>query len=103
VETIRISRGRKGIINTGEKDSPVLFLSRDPRYFLGKLRRGETFGGEESRPDPMLRVFSCLGLISRGDENSSVGSVKRPGEVLIYFGNKRCAPAVRPGVVQAEE
>lgn len=90
-------RGKKGF-------RPVLcFIHETREYFLGKLRRGETIGGEEVAA--LIRVFKkylpgCVKeVILRGDgEFISWESVKAAREEGFHyiFGNKVCAPSFDP-------
>jgi Transposase DDE domain group 1 len=105
VETIygRQQGGRKGHNpkNRGKKGfRPVLcFIEETREYFMGKLRRGETIGGEEVAA--LIRVFKkylpgCVKkVILRGDgEFISWEAVKAAREEGFHFifGNKVCAP-----------
>jgi len=105
VETIygRQQGGRKGHNpkNRGKKGfRPVLcFIQETREYFTGKLRRGETIGGEEVAA--LIRVFKrylpgCVKkVILRGDgEFISWEAVKAAREEGFHFifGNKVCAP-----------
>jgi len=105
VETIygRQQGGRKGHNpkNRGKKGfRPVLcFIEETREYFMGKLRRGETIGGEEVAV--LIRVFKkylpgCVKkVILRGDgEFISWEAVKAAREEGFHFifGNKVCAP-----------
>ena len=109
VETIYGSQqgGRKGHNpkNRGKKGfRPVLcFIHETREYFVGKLRRGETIGGEEVAA--LVRVFKkylpgCVKqVILRGDgEFISWESVKAAREEGFHyiFGNKVCAPTFEP-------
>jgi hypothetical protein len=105
VETIygRQQGGRKGHNpkNRGKKGfRPVLcFIEETREYFTGKLRRGETIGGEEV--GALVRVFKkylpgCVKeVILRGDGEfiswEAVKSAREEGFHFI-FGNKACAP-----------
>lgn len=105
VETIYGSQqgGRKGHNpkNRGKKGfRPVLcFIQETREYFTGKLRRGETLGGEEVAA--LIRIFrkylpGCVReVILRGDgEFISWEAVKAAREEGFHFifGNKVCAP-----------
>jgi len=109
VETIYGSQqgGRKGHNpkNRGKKGfRPVLcFIQETREYFMGKLRRGETVGGEEVAG--LIRVFKkylpgCVKeVILRGDgEFISWEAVKAAREEGFHFifGNKVCAPPFAP-------
>ncbi len=86
-------RGKKGF-------RPVLcFISETREYFTGKLRRGETMGGDEVAD--LIRTFrkylpGCVKeVVLRGDgEFISWESVKAAFEegYLFIFGNKACNP-----------
>jgi len=105
VETIygRQQGGRKGHNpkNRGKKGfRPVLcFIEETREYFMGKLRRGETIGGEEVAA--LVRVFrkylpGCVKeVILRGDGEfiswEAVEAAREEGFHFI-FGNKVCAP-----------
>jgi hypothetical protein len=110
VETIygRQQGGRKGYNpkNRGKKGfRPVLcFIEETREYFMGKLRRGETIGGEEV--GVLIRVFKkylpgCVKkVILRGDgEFISWEAVKAAREEGFHFifGNKVCAPPFASG------
>ena len=105
VETIygRQQGGRKGHNpkNRGKKGlRPVLcFIQETREYFIGKLRKGATIGGEEVAA--LIRVFKkylpgCVKeVILRGDgEFISWEAVKAAREEGFHFifGNKACAP-----------
>jgi Transposase DDE domain group 1 len=105
VETIygRQQGGRKGYNpkNRGKKGfRPVLcFIHETREYFVGKLRKGVTIGGEEVAV--LIRVFKkylpgCVKeVILRGDgEFISWEAVKAAREEGFHFifGNKVCAP-----------
>jgi hypothetical protein len=109
VETVYGSQqgGRKGHNpkNRGKKGfRPVLcFIQETREYFMGKLRRGETLGGEEVAA--LIRMFKkylpgCVKkVILRGDgEFISWEAVKAAREEGFHFifGNKRCAPPFDP-------
>jgi len=109
VETIYGSQqgGRKGHNpkNRGKKGfRPVLcFIEETREYFTGKLRKGETIGGEEVAA--LIRVFKkylpgCVKkVILRGDgEFISWEAVKAAREEGFHFifGNKGCAPPFAP-------
>ena len=109
VETIYGSQqgGRKGHNpkNRGKKGfRPVLcFIEETREYFAGKLRRGETIGGEEV--SALIRGFKkylpgCVKkVILRGDgEFISWEAVKAAREEGFHFifGNKVCAPPFAP-------
>ena len=109
VETIygRQHGGRKGHNpkNRGKKGfRPVLcFIEETREYFTGKLRKGETIGGEEV--SALIRVFKkylpgCVKkVILRGDgEFISWEAVKAAREEGFHFifGNKRCTPPLDP-------
>ena len=109
VETIYGSQqgGRKGHNpkNRGKKGfRPVLcFIEETREYFTGKLRRGETIGGEEVAA--LIRTFkkhlpACVKeVILRGDgEFLSWEAVKAAREEGFHFifGNKGCAPPFDP-------
>jgi len=109
VETIYGSQhgGRKGHNpkNRGKKGfRPVLcFIQETREYFMGKLRRGETIGGEEVAA--LIRIFKkylpgCVKkVILRGDgEFISWEAVKAAREEGFHFlfGNKVCAPSFDP-------
>jgi hypothetical protein len=109
VETIYGSQhgGRKGHNpkNRGKKGfRPVLcFIEETREYFMGKLRKGETIGGEEV--SALIRVFKkylpgCVKkVILRGDgEFISWEAVKAAREEGFHFifGNKVCAPPFAP-------
>jgi len=109
VETIYGSQhgGRKGHNpkNRGKKGfRPVLcFIEETREYFMGKLRKGETIGGEEV--SALIRVFKkylpgCVKkVILRGDgEFISWEAVKAAREEGFHFifGNKRCTPPLDP-------
>ena len=91
------NRGKKGF-------RPVLcFIQETREYFMGKLRRGETVGGEEVAA--LIRVFQkylpgCVKeVILRGDgEFISWEAVKAAREEGFHFifGNKVCAPPFAP-------
>ncbi len=91
------NRGKKGF-------RPVLcFIQETREYFMGKLRRGETVGGEEVAA--LIRVFQkylpgCVReVILRGDgEFISREAVKAAREEGFHFifGNKVCAPPFAP-------
>ena len=81
----------------------LCFIHETREYFVGKLRRGETMGGEEV--GGLIRVFKkflpgCVrGVILRGDgEFISWESVKAAREEGFHyiFGNKVCAPPFGP-------
>jgi len=110
VETIYGSQqgGRKGhnSKNRGKKGfRPVLcFIHETREYFVGKLRRGETMGGEEVAA--LIRVFKkylpgCVReVILRGDgEFISWEAVKAAREEGFHFifGNKACKPPFDAG------
>jgi hypothetical protein len=110
VETIYGSQqgGRKGHNpkNRGKKGfRPVLcFIHETREYFMGKLRKGATIGGEEVAA--LIRVFKkylpgCVReVILRGDgEFISWESVKAAREEGFHyiFGNKVCKPPFEPG------
>jgi hypothetical protein len=109
VETIYGSQqgGRKGHNpkNRGKKGfRPVLcFIQETREYFTGKLRRGETIGGEEMAG--LIRTFkkylpACVErVILRGDgEFISWEAVKAAREEGFHFifGNKRSTPPFDP-------
>jgi Transposase DDE domain group 1 len=109
VETIYGSQqgGRKGHNpkNRGKKGfRPVLcFIQETREYFTGKLRRGETIGGEEVAG--LIRTFkkylpACVErVILRGDgEFISWEAVKAAREEGFHFifGNKRSTPPFDP-------
>jgi hypothetical protein len=109
VETIYGTQqgGRKGHNpkNRGKKGfRPVLcFIQETREYFMGKLRRGETMGGQEVAV--LIRSFkkhlpACVKeVILRGDgEFISWEAVKAAQEEGFHFifGNKRCAPPFDP-------
>ena len=109
VETIygKQQGGRKGHNpkNRGKKGfRPVLcFIHETREYFMGKLRRGETMGGEEVAT--LISSFkkylpACVKtVILRGDgEFISWDAVKaaRAEGFHFIFGNKRCAPPFDP-------
>jgi Transposase DDE domain group 1 len=110
VETIYGSQqgGRKGhnSKNRGKKGfRPVLsFIHETREYFVGKLRRGETMGGEEVAG--LIRVFKkylpgCVrGVILRGDGEfiswEAVRAAREEGFHFI-FGNKACKPPFAAG------
>jgi hypothetical protein len=109
VETIYGSQqgGRKGHNpkNRGKKGfRPVLcFIQETREYFAGKLRRGETIGGEEVAA--LIRTFkkylpACVQkVILRGDgEFISWEAVKAAREEGFHFifGNKRSTPPFDP-------
>jgi hypothetical protein len=109
VETIYGSQqgGRKGHNpkNRGKKGfRPVLcFIHETREYFMGKLRKGATIGGEEVAA--LIRVFrkylpGCVKeVILRGDgEFISWEAVKAAREEGFHyiFGNKACAPLFDP-------
>jgi hypothetical protein len=109
VETIygRQQGGRKGHNpkNRGKKGfRPVLcFIEETREYFTGKLRKGETIGGEEVAA--LIRGFKkylpgCVKkVILRGDgEFISWEAVKAAREEGFHFifGNKVCAPPFAP-------
>jgi len=90
-------RGKKGF-------RPVLcFMSETREYFAGKLRRGETMGGEEVAA--LIRTFKrylpgCVKeVILRGDGEfiswESVEAALEEGYWFI-FGNKSCHPSFDP-------
>ena len=109
VETIYGSQqgGRKGhnTKHRGKKGfRPVLcFISETREYFVGKLRRGETMGGEEIAA--LIRSFhrylpGCVKeVIVRGDGEfiswESVEAAFGQGYGFI-FGNKGCQPSFDP-------
>ncbi len=109
VETVygRQQGGRKGHNpkNRGKKGlRPVLcFIQETREYFIGKLRKGATIGGEEVAA--LIRVFKkylpgCVKeVILRGDgEFISWEAVKAAREEGFHFifGNKVCAPPFAP-------
>lgn len=109
VETVYGSQqgGRKGHNpkNRGKKGfRPVLcFIQETREYFAGKLRRGETIGGEEVAA--LIRTFkkylpACVEkVILRGDgEFISWEAIKAAREEGFHFifGNKRCTPPFDP-------
>ena len=87
------NRGKKGL-------RPVLcFIQETREYFIGKLRKGATMGGEEVAT--LIRVFKkylpgCVKeVVLRGDgEFISWDAVKAAREERFHFifGNKVCAP-----------
>jgi hypothetical protein len=110
VETIYGSQqgGRKGHNpkNRGKRGfRPVLcFIHETREYFIGKLRKGATIGGEEVAA--LIRVFKkylpgCVKeVILRGDGEfiswEAVRAAREEGFHYI-FGNKVCAPSFDPG------
>ena len=81
----------------------LCFIQETREYFMGKLRRGETIGGEEVAA--LIRIFKkylpgCVKkVILRGDgEFISWEAVKAAREEGFHFlfGNKVCAPSFDP-------